>query len=229
MLMRSDQTTEALPILMEHGPGAGGMIFPPSAGISQFVRQPITARLKNDLAHIHTELEQLSQIPDRLRTARDYLACLEMYLGIFQPLETRLAAHTGWAALGIDFDERRRTPALIADIIALGGVVSLAPAADEETLQSFEAALGALYVLEGSTLGGKFILRAIEGTLGARVAGATRFFEGHGAKTGQLWIAFKQAVDAYGEEHERAYEMILAGAVYCFDLFIQAAKTYNRQ
>jgi heme oxygenase len=84
-----------------------------------------------------------------------------MYLGIFQPLETRLAAHTGWAALGIDFDERRRTPALIADIIALGGVVSLAPAADEETLQSFEAALGALYVLEGSTLGGKFILRAI--------------------------------------------------------------------
>jgi heme oxygenase len=218
----TDQITEASRILLKRN--RSDYALPIAGARAEFPYVPISSSLKNDLAVIHAELEQLMQIPERIKTVGDYLACLEMYFGIFQPLEELLATRSGWVALGIDFDERRRTPALVADIAALGGVTIPAAIQQPRKLLPFAEALGAFYVLEGSTLGGRLILRALERTLGAGLSGATRFFEGHGARTASQWVAFKQVLDFYGEQHKDEYEMILRGAINCFDVFRKAAK-----
>jgi heme oxygenase len=57
---------------------------------------------------------------------------------------------------------------------------------------STEDALGRLYVLEGSTLGGTFIDRHLTGLLaltGVRV----RAFSPYGRETGAMWHAFRRA------------------------------------
>ena len=47
--------------------------------------------------------------------------------------------------------------------------------------------LGALYVVEGSTLGGRHIARHVVAVLGAAYEPATQYFCGHGDGTGAMW------------------------------------------
>jgi heme oxygenase len=109
------------------------------------------------------------------------------------------AAETGlddWAARFPDDAEsvtwaaRRRSALFAADLQTLGAAPAdrepaLAPVADTD------AALGRLYVLEGSTLGGTFIDRHLAGlpTLsGIRL----RAFSPYGTATGAMWHAFRR-------------------------------------
>ena len=59
----------------------------------------------------------------------------------------------------------------------------------ETTLQTARDAAfyGALYVLEGSTLGGRFIARHVEEVLGLHPGQGDLYFRGHGDQTGALW------------------------------------------
>ena len=54
------------------------------------------------------------------------------------------------------------------------------------------AIVGALYVIEGSTLGGKVIARQLAAHLGLNAAKGARFFHGHGAATEAHWGEFWQ-------------------------------------
>jgi heme oxygenase len=57
---------------------------------------------------------------------------------------------------------------------------------------SLAYALGYAYVIEGSTLGGRVILKHIGKTLNLGEKG-TKFFEGYGAETGRFWKTFLEA------------------------------------
>ena len=101
----------------------------------------------------------------------------------------------GWAvrhpadAEAVSWGARRRTGLFEADLRTLGAPPAaaepaLAPVADTD------AALGRLYVLEGSTLGGTFIDRHLTGLPG--LAGVRlRAFSPYGARTGAMWHAFR--------------------------------------
>ncbi len=101
----------------------------------------------------------------------------------------------GWAvrhpadAEAVSWGARRRARLFEADLRTLGAPPAaaepaLAPVADTD------AALGRLYVLEGSTLGGTFIDRHLTGLPG--LAGVRlRAFSPYGARTGAMWHAFR--------------------------------------
>jgi len=185
--------------------------------------ESLTIRLRHVLAPAHAGLEARMDLPGRIKTLPDYAACLRLFHGIFAPLEAALATHPHWAAWGVNFDERRRAPSLRADLRALGHHEPDVEPLNPPGFTNFSDAFGALYVLEGSTLGGKFILAAINRILGDRVAGATRFFSGHGARSGLLWRDFKAALDAYGDAHPEHGDAVISGAARCYALFAAAA------
>jgi heme oxygenase len=86
---------------------------------------------------------------------------------------------------------RRRAALFAADLAALGAL----PVTDDPELAQVsgtDEALGRLYVLEGSTLGGAFIDRHLAGLAGL---GGTRLraFSPYGAQTGAMWHAFRRA------------------------------------
>jgi heme oxygenase len=97
-----------------------------------------------------------------LADANDYGAFLLAQAGAFFPVEDALEA-AGVAKVMEDWPARRRSEALRADLAALGlsGPKSVAV----PSLSSEADTLGALYVLEGSRLGGAMLVRTVPDTL----------------------------------------------------------------
>ena len=92
----------------------------------------------------------------------DYGAFLRAQAGAFFPMEDALDA-AGAQSVIADWPERRRSEALRADLTALD-LPEPAPVA-VPGLNSQAAILGALYVLEGSRLGGAMLVRQVPDTL----------------------------------------------------------------
>jgi heme oxygenase len=190
-------------------------------GCHQFAAVPepivLSRRLREETVALHKTVERAARLPDCVTTLDDYTACLLRFLALFAPLEAELAAWDQWESIGIDLQTRCRAPALLADLQQLGH----APPALAATpaFPNFAAAIGCLYVLEGSTLGGKFLLNNFTQTLGPSINGATAFFAGHGAAAGTAWNTFRAAIDAYGAAHPAEQDDVLAGAAATFRLF----------
>ncbi len=122
-------------------------------------------------------------------------------------------------------EPRRRSHLLLADLHTLGGETAADPAgpsdsrdpawssilemsakqvrelASDGTEREYEAGfLGALYVLEGSTLGGRILARQVETVLELTPGQGNAYFQGHGAATGALWKEVTAEIAAVPEE-----------------------------
>jgi heme oxygenase len=146
----------------------------------------------------------------------EYRALLARLHGFHAALEAALAAGPGVSAWGIDLVERRRSPLLAADRAALGDEAPPDPAPIPAP-DSAAAAMGWLYVSEGSTLGGLHLARALDPLLGEATEGR-RFLLGHGARHGAMWRECCAAIEACGAEPGRRAAMV-AGAVTGFLAF----------
>lgn len=148
------------------------------------MRGPLLRALRAATAFHHREVERLLPAFGALSPA-DYAAHLAALAGVHLPLEQRLFAHD-WAGLGLpDAAERPRAPLLEADLRALGIDPSAIPRCRAlPYLGTLPRALGALYVLEGSRLGGQILARQVAGGV------PTRFLVGAAARTGSRWSSF---------------------------------------
>jgi heme oxygenase len=93
----------------------------------------------------------------------------------------------------VDWSRRRRAHLFATDLRALGAPDETDDVPHLPDVEDIDQALGRLYVLEGSTLGGTFISRhlATLPTLGPGVrVGA---FSPYGADTGAMWHAYRRA------------------------------------
>ncbi len=147
----------------------------------------------------HQQLEDAVGIERRIGDPAAYRQLLEIFLGFYRPLETRLASLQGWAQSGIDLATRRKTPWLEADLSALGlttpAVAALPDCAELPSVAgSLDRGFGCLYVLEGATLGGRHITAALQNS--PVPADARRFFASYGAETGTRWREFLSALES---------------------------------
>ena len=67
------------------------------------------------------------------------------------------------------------------------------------TASNAAQAMGIMYVLEGSTLGGKFLYKHINETLGFDAENGASYFWGYGQQTGSLWKTFIAAMTDFAE------------------------------
>ena len=127
-------------------------------------------------------------------TDASYGTFLRLTWGAMMPLERQLLASPLAAIAELDVRSRQRMPALAADLGAIGiAAHALAVTPVSPDLSTAARALGALYVVEGSTLGGAFLARRVGATL---PAAPLRYLNGHGPATGAKWkalLAFMQA------------------------------------
>jgi heme oxygenase len=149
-------------------------------------------------------------------TRQDYVALLARLLGFHRGVEAALAAAPPLAAYGIDLAARRRSGLLLADLAALGAAAegTVAPIAPPG---SAAAALGWLYVTEGSTLGGQHLARGLDALLPAGGAGR-HFLLGYGPRHAAMWRGCCAAIEACGADPDRLTAMV-GGASAAFDAF----------
>lgn len=77
-------------------------------------------------------------------------------------------------------------------------------------------AFGSLYVMEGSTLGGKMIYKVVKELLGLDEQNGLSFFYGYGAETGNKWKIFQQSLLKLSSEHTNTDDQIIDSANHTF-------------
>lgn len=157
-------------------------------------------RLRSETKAAHQALEKLI-IPQikNIRNNEDYIRLLELFYGYFYPIEKLIDKHLD-TTLVPDYNNRRKATRLIQDIYASGGRPSHETAEDLPEITSTAEALGAMYVLEGSTLGGKIISKMIVQNLSLTNEDAVSFFKGYGDASDDMWAAFTQVLNNYTED-----------------------------
>jgi len=179
-------------------------------------RGPLLQALRDATGVHHRDVETL--LPTSWGTlGRDrYAAYLGRMAGFHLPLEARLFERHDWTALGLpDAAARRRAPLLRADLAALAVDVATLPYATElPDVGDVAGALGVLYVLEGSTLGGQVLAREVSrGAIGV----PTSFLHGAGEAAGARWTAFCRFAEALAARDARILSRAPAAAVETFE------------
>ncbi|MFA6245491.1 MAG: biliverdin-producing heme oxygenase [Mucilaginibacter sp.] len=154
----------------------------------------LSDKLKEETKQNHQILEKaLIGRLKSIRSAQEYAGLLKLFYGYFGGLETQINKTIDGTLL-TDSTQRRKTQAIADDILALGdGVPAKATGNYLPRINDHLEALGALYVIEGSTLGGKIISKMMQQQLGFDKG--MSFFSGYGDKTEQMWGTFKQALN----------------------------------
>lgn len=138
-------------------------------------------------------------------------------------LQAQAAAHIateqalergGITGIVADWPQRRRADAVRADLEALG--LKVPPVSDDLQLDSEEAMLGALYVLEGSRLGGTLLKRSVSADL------PTQFL---GNVDSSAWQALLAELDSRLDSTGKR-EAAIAAAQLVFDLFEDSGRRY---
>ena len=158
-----------------------------------------------------------------------YHEILGRYLTAHRTLEQALAPWaSSLARRGVSLDERRKVPLLLLDRARSTSGLSTDDDDDEHepsfALPTLASAWGALYVMEGSTLGGQHILRALETSELARREGLTRvsglaYFTGYANRTGEMWRGFLSALGEADAADPGGRDAIIEGARSAFALF----------
>ena len=176
----------------------------------------ILAELKAATADIHARTERLLPSLDELATRGGYVRCLLVLHGFHAGWEPAIWHTAGVEEAGFGGGERAKMSLIESDLRFLGvGEEQLAIAIERPVIDSCAAALGALYVLEGATLGGQVIERHASGAVGVSAREGGSYFHGHGERTGDMWRAFGNALSAWVDRNGQS-ESIVQGAVDCF-------------
>jgi heme oxygenase (biliverdin-IX-beta and delta-forming) len=150
--------------------------------------------LRSGTAEEHEDVERTLDLLDPGLTPARLAAVLERMHGFWRAAEAGLDA---WARHHpADADRlawaRRRRAALFASDLAVLGAPPSEDAPELPPVTSTDEALGRMYVLEGSTLGGTFIdrhLAALPALAGVRIGA----FSPYGEETGAMWADFRRA------------------------------------
>lgn len=186
----------------------------------------LLAQLKHHTADAHAALESRLNVFEQVRTRDDYRRLLARFFTLHEPIEARLANAADWPALGFDFSARRKAALLRDDLRALGAsetdLAALPRAHDLPAVATLAEAIGCLYVLEGSTLGGQILSKHFQTALGLTPETGARFFHGYGAQTGARWREFGLWAEAQSESANEDFEADAAhGARQTFHTFAQ--------
>lgn len=158
----------------------------------------MTDEIKKMTAPAHQALEGLLiPIIKNTYTVAGYGKLLCMFYGYYKPLEDALDGFSMQDVLP-DYTQRRKARLITDDLKALGHPVHDLPLCPVVPAPgSREEAFGALYVLEGSTLGGLIIKKILQRNLQQQGEGGFAFFTGYGERTHAWWQSFKAALDQY--------------------------------
>lgn len=172
--------------------------------------QTLLARLKAETRLQHLQLERDLAILGDGVTRATHQRILRRFYGFYRPWEERAVpvlerGHPGLTA------GRSKLALLRRDLAGLGDsseeVEALPCCPGLPALDTLPRALGSMYVLEGSTLGGQMVTRHLARTLGVAPGSGAAFYHSYGAEVGVMWRRFGEALGAHeGEADDRMVE-----------------------
>ena len=149
-------------------------------------------RLKHETsqAHLYTEKLLLKKL-QAIHSVDDYQHILKIFYGFFKPVEGAISNYLNSTILP-DYHLRGFADRIMHDLLALGDQVPTAISAVLPHVDNVREACGAMYVMEGSTLGGQVIARILREKENIAIADESlTFFRGHGDRTVPMCRTFQ--------------------------------------
>lgn len=172
------------------------------------------AALRDVTADIHLAMQDLAPFPAiaQERLTRTRYSRLLQALFVFHSAVAVAARRSGWSSVS---NSTEKLDLIVSDLSRLG---AFAPGWISDWRPGCpQSVLGAIYVAEGSMMGGKLIARQLDYLLGDSDEGR-RFFIGRGQPDSFKWRRLLAVLEA-GLAEPRALDSATAGALAAFDLF----------
>lgn len=180
----------------------------------------LRGRIKELTAPFHEELET-TPIAIRLASGTigrdEYGLYLERIAVLHHTLEPLFSTMNEWKKYGIDPIQRSRLHLLDNDLSALGKVIPNKRNIKQLDIPlNFATAVGMMYVLEGSTMGGRILTQKLSYIVGSNGIPCTSYFRAYGDDTMKMWAEFCQFLDQFGTENPKLVSQVILGACAMF-------------
>jgi heme oxygenase len=160
----------------------------------------LNEQLRESTHPSHQELEKkMVSIIRKIRNKQDYVKFLRLMFGYYSALEKRVQEYVSEIEIG----KRRKAERLLEDISYFDSTDTPTLCKDLPPICSHAEALGAMYVMEGSTHGGRIIAKMIEGQAGINGPSGFSFFNGYGEESAKMWEEFKTILNKPVDEMEK--------------------------
>ncbi len=165
-------------------------------GGNQVATSPV-AQLRERTSGQHRQLEDAVNWPASFHSLYTYRDLLRAFWSIVPELDSRIADRL--ALMPPDYAPTQRRQWLAQDLAMLDQMLRSASASDSlprlapcdfEYLRSESSCIGALYVLEGSSLGGQYLAHQVRSRLQLDPQAGTSYFSGRGSATRLHWQSF---------------------------------------
>lgn len=152
----------------------------------------ISKNIKEATLAAHQQLEKKVILKLKaIKGATDYADLLKYFYAYFNGLEKAIAPYITITVLH-DYADRRNSSYLKDDLFALDANLHELPEVSLPEIHNALEAMAALYVMEGSVLGGSIIVQILAKH---GITQGVSFFSGYGADTGRMWGGFLAALD----------------------------------
>ncbi|MBD8080850.1 biliverdin-producing heme oxygenase [Chryseobacterium caseinilyticum] len=179
----------------------------------------VSEYLKKNTADLHDAAEKLfssDKIFNKTFTFDDYKKIIRNnYLMLLNSENQIIESLSTDFSDKLQLDQRKKLSVIEKDLSSL----SLQNEKPEQVVEisNQNEALGMLYVIEGSTLGGNVIAKQLSKTEGFEDV-TFNFFGCYKENTGAMWKNFKEVLDT--EVKEESYDEVLAGAKKLYTLLL---------
>ncbi|WP_394752563.1 biliverdin-producing heme oxygenase [Crenothrix sp.] len=178
----------------------------------------IMSMLKTETTVAHKQLERtkcFSKLFEPVYSLEDYQALLCYFYGFFSAIEPLIFDDLTEAHRSI-LGHKVKTDLLIKDLNLLGideTELKQLPVCDKlPELNSFAKRMGALYVLEGSVLGGRIISKRLKEHLGEGIYDKLNFYSCYGENVGTEWKGFQHFMASQFDEDSTETSEVVAAA-----------------
>jgi heme oxygenase (biliverdin-IX-beta and delta-forming) len=183
----------------------------------------LATRLRARTADLHKRTEEQAGIPGRVNCTEDYALLLQSMFAFHLAAEQALLDKkwaAEWERVGVTIGDHIRSHLIAEDLRALGvaSAVTVGPEVapgPDLAIASFAEALGCVYVVEGSSLGGKYIAPMIVQKVGPV---PIAYYEGAGRDHPAPWRRVQRALGVF-ETDRGDGEAVVAGALTTFTFF----------
>lgn len=180
----------------------------------------IIEKLRASTSQIHKELDSwLMPVFRQVNDTATYEQVLKAFYDYYTPVMEMVSGEIDTQYLP-DFAQRRKPELILNDLDAINKKNNFIsqPPASLPVISNASEAFGALYVLEGSTLGGVFLSRLLAENMNITDNSGLSFFYGYGKESREKWTVFIEQINLFAAERGNE-EAILRAACDTFEYF----------
>jgi heme oxygenase len=153
----------------------------------------------------HDSIESKVDLVKLATNQNHYNSLLKAMFGFYISIETALLVHhEEFKNLGIDLKERLKKDLLTEDLKHFNIDTEDLPRCEEiPSMRNIHEAMGVLYVLEGSTMGGQIIYKQLlKSNIISEGSSGGNFFKPYGLNTMPMWLSFKKSLDLLTDQQD---------------------------